>query len=59
LGGNTPLAIKNLLKRKWVVKFMNARGETHVERFVLEKTARAYAKHIDSVFAYKCLVEKL
>ena len=59
LGGNTPLSLKNVLKRKWKCSFENKRNEIHTEYFVLERTARAYAKHIDSVFAYKCRVEKI
>ena len=49
LGGMTNLSVRNLVKRKWKVSFENARHEIHTEFFVLEKTARAYAKHIDSV----------
>ena len=55
----TPLSIKNMLKKKWKVTFQNVRTEVHTEYFVLERTARAYAKHIDSVFGYKCKVEKI
>ena len=55
----TPLSIRNALKRKWKCSFENVRHEVHTEYFVLERTARAYAKHIDSVFGYKSKVEKI